>query len=810
VSDVPCEHVSPRELVRRVLAARFASVPRDAARTVGECSLVPHQAEAVGRLTASLRTWRGALLGDDVGMGKTFTALGVIADFCDPGSVVIAVPAAVRGHWSARLRQAFANEPARPTIVTHGQLSRGWQQRVTPRLVIVDEAHVFRTPRTRRYRALASLCRGAPVLLVTATPVINTLLDLYFQVRLFAGDGAFRSLGVDDLHALFRTAAASPRHPPAAFRRWFRTIATARGRDQLTMHGTSRLALPRCGRPRPVRYSADLTSIIAAVEALELPWFRLAHAGGTATRSGTARGGTRQLLLLLLCKRLDSSPAAFRASLQRLAAYNARALDALRHGMLLRPAAARGSSEHDQLAFDALIADPWPRGVSARAIERGATADRERFDALLRRVAQTDCDPKLDRLKALLGEAPMPKTIVFTSYRDTGELLWIALRGRERTAFIHGNGAALGFHAATRAEVIARFAPISNAAPTPRSSEDVRLLIATDAIAEGVNLQDAERVVSYDLPWNPFRLRQRIGRVDRLGCPHERVHAYSFLPLPELDAHIRMLARLARKRAAAAAVRTDRCRRLNASQWTAEDERLRALHESLRAAGAAHDANPMASARWLAVSDALEPDLLAFAAVTRHNEQTFWMLREASTRWQECPAAEAHRVMAAASRETAAATRDSFCEAPAHFDAASALASLVAATRPQQGRRVRRPQHFEARLAKRIREALRALAGGPPLDVAAEADRILRRCRTGFDAGEEAALRRVLALPLAGEKLIARLSRIVDAPPRRATPPAVSNAEITSSLALGMLVRRCAAGPATAEPQPWSPAGEPG
>jgi hypothetical protein len=63
-------------------------------------------------------------------------------------------------------------------------------------------------------------------------------------------------------------------------------------------------------------------------------------------------------------------------------------------------------------------------------------------------------------------------------------------------------------------------------------------------LAEGLNLQDCAHVVSYDLPWNPVRLIQRIGRIDRMGSPHERVHAYNFVPDRQLDSYLSLLHRL--------------------------------------------------------------------------------------------------------------------------------------------------------------------------------------------------------------------------------------------------------------------------
>src|SRR5206468_280523 len=100
---------------------------------------------------------------------------------------------------------------------------------------------------------------------------------------------------------------------------------------------------------------------------------------------------------------------------------------------------------------------------------------------------------------------------------------------------------------ATRAEVRAAFAPRAQHAPPPARALATDILIATGLLSEGLNLQDATRVVHYDLPWSPARLAQRDGRVDRLGSPHTRVETVTFLPPPALEGALAVEQRLATK-----------------------------------------------------------------------------------------------------------------------------------------------------------------------------------------------------------------------------------------------------------------------
>jgi hypothetical protein len=134
-------------------------------------------------------------------------------------------------------------------------------------------------------------------------------------------------------------------------------------------------------------------------------------------------------------------------------------------------------------------------------------------------------DTKLAELARLITEQhPHDKLLIFTQFADTAAYLAKQLQARNVTQLALATG-----QSADPTELARRFSPISNAA-TVTAADAVRVLIATDVLSEGQNLQDCAIVVNYDLPWAIIRLIQRAGRVDRIGQQADCIRCYSFVP----------------------------------------------------------------------------------------------------------------------------------------------------------------------------------------------------------------------------------------------------------------------------------------
>lgn len=525
-------HETPRELALRILAL-------SASDAAAHPDLEPFQTEALARLRAILDRHGGAILADSVGLGKTHVAIALIREaLAAGGTVVIAAPAALRAHWTRHLRGMRGWR-----WLSHTALSRGAPApRVPATLVVVDEAHAFRNHATRRYAALATLCERSRVLLLTATPVNNSLLDFQHLVHLFAARDAFIDSGVPDLDAAVESALRGG--SSAELGRVADAIMVRRTRGAIgSGASTGRLRFPQCSPLEQIRYEKTHTDLIERVLHV-VPRLRFAA-------HGSGDGAAGQLMRIGLLKRLESSPAALLASIRRhirLLEQFVRAADA---GLLFQPRTDIGIVDigtATQLSFDALTLPPWPAVRDRSAALAAAESDMCALRALLPLTTARRADPKLARLRELLDTELADDTVLlFTEYRETARALWRSLAMLGGIAMVHGSDARLGRGTSTRRAIVDRFAPIANHARTPRAAERVRLLIATDVLAEGLNLQDARVVISYDIPWNPVRLAQRIGRIDRLGSPHPHIRALTFVPDRGLDDLLGLMRRLRRK-----------------------------------------------------------------------------------------------------------------------------------------------------------------------------------------------------------------------------------------------------------------------
>lgn len=179
--------------------------------------------------------------------------------------------------------------------------------------------------------------------------------------------------------------------------------------------------------------------------------------------------------------------------------------------------------------------------VFKRSLKQQLKKDCEKIIEMIKFCGdwEIDNDQKLNSLEHLVkSEHPAEKIVVFTQYSDTAVYLsrLLSARGVDKIACVTGDSQ-------NQVELVDRFSPLSNNANVTAEKE-IRVLIATDVLSEGQNLQDSHIIVNFDLPWAIIRLIQRAGRVDRIGQEAENIQCYSFFPAEGVDKIIKLRKRL--------------------------------------------------------------------------------------------------------------------------------------------------------------------------------------------------------------------------------------------------------------------------
>jgi superfamily II DNA or RNA helicase len=464
--------------------------------------LMPHQVGAARRLAGSLKVFGGALHCDAVGLGKTYVALALASRY---PRVTAVVPSVLRAQWSA----AAAATCVPLAIASHESLSR--RRHLPPAdLVIVDEAHRFRNPDIVRYDQLACSLSGAHVLQLTATPVVNNAADMLALLEIFLPDHALAFLGIPSL------AAAAVSETPATLARSVAPLVVARSPGAAGIPpGATPQPLDAPPLDLPSLSGAHLESAVRNIDLLRFPSFE----------SNTAAA----LLRLHLFTRLGSSGRALIQSVKRHIRYIDTAIESAARGERLPRKAAAALFDNEDLAqreFDFLMhCEPSSPGP----VDAGEfRCERDRLRRLLDGICSiTHENPKASALQDILWRRRGHKTVVFTGAVATALDLADRLDWK-RLAVVTGKGARIASGAIAVADALSLFAPRARDAPPPARAEEVETLLATDVLSEGLNLQDADGVVHYDVPWTPLRLQQRVGRVARLGSRHDSVEVWWF------------------------------------------------------------------------------------------------------------------------------------------------------------------------------------------------------------------------------------------------------------------------------------------
>ena len=559
-------------------------------------TLTAFQRDGLARANRILDRYGGVLYADGVGMGKTEIGVQFIRERArDLGQHVLVIsPAQLRDRlWEQRL----AEENLPGTVVSYQQLAQDRQlsanggHRVLPvnkdvyRFVIIDEAHAYRNVDNTWYAALDRLMGGTSkrLLLLTATPVNNSLWDLHNLFLLFGRhDSTFNGepLRIPSLRKFFAEAGASKSENLSEAKFFPLIDALTVRRDRAFIKEQYRNERFADGTPvkfpepelHERRYDLDrahpglVQATYDGIDGLTMARYRPSAYRVDKDGESASEDALAGLMQSQLLKRFESS---WYSALQTVR----RMRDA--YEVLLRVIAERGAVPPPEVIRD-LVGDVGEDDTflsidlideALAGSEGGISADRfnDQFlldlqkdrDRLVAMSVQLESlkdrpDPKVEALKEVMAETHSQKVAIFTAFQDTAAYLKERIEsqedilgGRKWTVVI---GSETSADARTRE--LERFCPesVTGKAGFRPDGEEVDVLLSTDILSEGQNLQQAQAVLSFDMPWNPQRVVQRNGRIIRLRSPHDTAYLYTLLPKQgDLDRLLKLEARLQAK-----------------------------------------------------------------------------------------------------------------------------------------------------------------------------------------------------------------------------------------------------------------------
>ena len=580
------------------------------AGTRSAIDLTEFQGDAVKKARRILDRYDGVMIADSVGLGKTWIGKKLLEDYAyhRRQKALVVCPASLREMWEKELREAtISAEVVSQEIMGREEFDTRPYEDVD--VILIDESHNFRNHLSNRYENLGRLIGGnggrgrdgerKRLILLTATPINNTIFDLYSQIMLFAqGDrGYFSAAGIGDLRKFFLNARRQANHSHGN-----QMVAIFNLLEEVVVRRTRsfiRDTYPEAtigGKPihwpkrklRTIEYNLAKTytglygDIVAGIESLHLSPYSLEDYKQTGIQRDKKKVGRGQALVGIFksryLKRFESSVEAFRISVRRALEFQQTFLSLLEENRLLDSTAFRESMRYLDREGEDDSARPNSR---AERLNKKSEA-REILDTLqelnpdlydlsnLRKAVQHDidilteiweriveitpkCDAKLEKLKAMLsGELKGKKVLLFTYYKDTAQYVYkqlaededfLAAAGHPRLARMDGDIAP-----GDRGGRIARFSPNANDHPDlAGSADEIDVMVSTDVLSEGQNLQDCGHLLNYDLHWNPTRMVQRAGRIDRIGSDFDTLWVYNVFPEHELEQLLGLVESLNRK-----------------------------------------------------------------------------------------------------------------------------------------------------------------------------------------------------------------------------------------------------------------------
>lgn len=537
-----------------------------------------YQNQAAIQAKKILETYNGVFLADVVGLGKTFITALLLQQL--QGRTLVICPPVLKDYWKDSLFDFGIRSFEVESLGKLEHIIKKGLERYD--YIVVDEAHRFRNENTQSYANLLDICRGKKVILVTATPLNNTIDDIFAQIKLFQAPKNSTIPGIPNLEKYFaslRTKLSKLEKKDPYYkilikevsdnirnsilryvmvRRTRKDVMTYFKQD-MQMQG---LSFPELDNPQKIvyEYKGELETIFnLTIDKLKLFTYArytpLLFYKGNKVLSEFEKQQQRNVggfMKGILVKRLESSFYAFRKSVDRFIISYEKFIEMYQNGTIY---ISKKIDVYDLIASDLDKLDAFVDDEKAHKYEskdfKKEFLTKLKFDLeILKEIKniwqKVNSDPKLEKFIRDLNEIKALKTnklIVFTESKETGDYIYEALLDEfpGKVMFYSSAGGRHSDIKLTSNHTVSRDMITSNFDPNRKENEqadDLKILIATDILAEGINLHRSNVLVNYDLPWNPTRVLQRAGRVNRLGSKFSMVHIFNFFPTTQSDVEL--------------------------------------------------------------------------------------------------------------------------------------------------------------------------------------------------------------------------------------------------------------------------------
>jgi len=517
-----------------------------------------YQREAVKDAKGKLEEYGGVFLADVVGLGKTYIS-AMLAQQLNGRNLIICPPVLIE-YW----RDTLSDFRVPADVASLGKLDKLIEKGTEKyKNIFIDEAHRFRNETNQTYEKLKQICWGKRVILVSATPQNNTPIDLLSQIKLFQKghnstipnlrdiERYFNFLqkklkGIDRQSDFHKYISIIKENSKIIRENILKHLMVRRTRQEVRNYfkkdlENRKFKFPEISKPNKVFYQFDKeTDNVFNKTIEEIKKFKYArytpilYLKHPDPEEEVGQRNLRRFMKTLLVKRLESSFFAFKNTLDRFISSYERFIKMCEDGTVYL------SKKYTDKIFELLDNDDEEeimRLVEEEKVReykingfRDEYLDDLKSDlnilngvkSLWKNITN---DPKIKKFKNILASDKIlkeSKLIVFTESKETAEYLEKNLKNIYKDAIISHSSKS---SAAVRYKIIENYDPKHK-----HPKNDIRILISTEVLSEGVNLHRSNVVINYDLPWNPARVIQRAGRVNRVDTKFDNIYIYNFFP----------------------------------------------------------------------------------------------------------------------------------------------------------------------------------------------------------------------------------------------------------------------------------------